>query len=153
MFLAVLRPSTIQQKSITEINCDIRWIVNYLGDSAIQRLNNRGQADSDKPSSIWEEVKIQHSDYKVSLLLFCRHKENKRKNKVEKKKNNTEIPEVVGCSSSKRNRLGFWGIALLALCNCTWCSSGWRAGSCACPRYAVLVLNTLCPFSIPYACL
>ena len=52
MFLAVLRPSTIQQKSITEINCDIRWIVNFLGDSAIQRLNNLGQADSDKPSSI-----------------------------------------------------------------------------------------------------
>ena len=86
MFLAVLRPSTIQHKSITEINCDIRWIVNYLGDSAIQRLNNRGQADSDKPSSFWEEVKIQHSDYKVSLLLFCRYKENKRKNKVENKK-------------------------------------------------------------------
>ena len=52
MFLAVLRPSTIQQKSITEINYDIRWIVIYLVDSAIQRLNNRGQADSDKPSSI-----------------------------------------------------------------------------------------------------
>ena len=52
MFLAVLRPSTIQQKSITEINYDIRWIVIYLVDSAIQRLNNRGQDDSDKPSSI-----------------------------------------------------------------------------------------------------
>ena len=52
MFLAVLRPSNIQQKSITEINYDIRWIVIYLVDSAIQRLNNCGQADSDKPSSI-----------------------------------------------------------------------------------------------------
>ena len=52
MFLAVLRPSTIQQKSITEINYDIRWIVIYLVDSAIQRLNNWGQADSEKPSSI-----------------------------------------------------------------------------------------------------
>ena len=52
MFLAVLRPSTIQQKSITEINYDIRWIVIYLVDSAIQRLNNCGQADSDKPISI-----------------------------------------------------------------------------------------------------
>ena len=52
MFLAVLRPSTIQQKSITEINYDIRWIVIYLVDSAIQRLNNWGKADSDKPSSI-----------------------------------------------------------------------------------------------------
>ena len=41
----VLRPSTIQQKSITEINYDLRWIVIYLApvvqtlDSAIHRIN------------------------------------------------------------------------------------------------------------------
>ena len=33
---------TIQRRSITEINYAIRWLVIYLVDSAIQRLNNRG---------------------------------------------------------------------------------------------------------------
>ena len=35
--------SAIQWISITEINYAIRWIVIYPVDSAIQRLNNRGQ--------------------------------------------------------------------------------------------------------------
>ena len=34
---------TIRQISITEINYAIKWMVIYLVDSAIQRLNNRGQ--------------------------------------------------------------------------------------------------------------
>ena len=34
---------TIQRISITEINYAIRWIVIYPVDSAIRRLNNRGQ--------------------------------------------------------------------------------------------------------------
>ena len=86
MFLAVLRPSTIQQKIITEINYDIRWIVIYLVDSAIQRLNNWGKADSDKPSSI--SIGSQNSTQRLQgkLTLVCKYKENKRKNKVENKK-------------------------------------------------------------------
>ena len=34
---------TIQRRSITEINYAIPWIVIYPVDSAIQRLDNRGQ--------------------------------------------------------------------------------------------------------------
>ena len=49
-----------------------RCIVIYQLHSTIQRLNSWGQAG-----------KIQHSNYKVSLLLLCKYKENKRNNKVE----------------------------------------------------------------------
>ena len=38
--------SAIQRISIREINYSIRWIVIYPVDSAIQRLNNRGQTET-----------------------------------------------------------------------------------------------------------
>ena len=49
---------TIQQISITEINYSIRWIVIYPVDSAIRRLNNRGQVGGGEglQHGVWREI-------------------------------------------------------------------------------------------------